>query len=476
MGLQLRGFSGNLGLATLSGLAISRIAVVTEVKQDRVPDASRISVHLSSDGLTAFVTVMSGPAEGRTEFEAAVAKSGIVVGLDAESSESLISAISDPEFTCKDEIVARGLAAEPGQDARLELSFAQGIQPGHIREDGSFDYHDRELLKPVSCGDCLGTIHPEVPGRSGMTVDGTTVSAPPVKALSVLLLRGVELCADNTIRALRDGVVLYRPGQNLDVVDHHEHQGPVDLHSGNLHMQGSLVVRGEVRRPFSVSATGDVDITGSVESSCVRAGGNLVVRGGVRGGVGGALYADGDITIRHAESAVVHSGGVLSLQESVNCEVVASRVRVAGRFRGGSATAEDQIIVKEAGARHGTDTQLVAGEPLELPISEAQRLIAVQKSKRGAERIGGRSADRTKGGKLGRMRLELDGVNIRRLAERAKRRLELLESAAVQVHLAYPGVCVRIGEAQLTLTEAVKFTRFVLDPESSTLQSKRFTP
>jgi len=28
----------------------------------------------------------------------------------------------------------------------------------------------------------------------------------------------------------------------------------------------------------------------------------------------------------------------------------------------------------------------------------------------------------------------------------------------------------------LTLTEAVKFTRFVLDPESSTLQSKRFTP
>ena len=73
---------------------------MTEIKPDKVPDASRISVHLSSDGLIAFVTVTPGPAVGRTEFEAAVAKSGIAVGLDAEFSESLVSAIADPEFAC----------------------------------------------------------------------------------------------------------------------------------------------------------------------------------------------------------------------------------------------------------------------------------------------------------------------------------------------------------------------------------------
>jgi hypothetical protein len=449
---------------------------VTEVTPDSVPDASRISVHLSSDGLAALATVVPGPAAGRAQFEAAVATSGIVVELDLESCERLVRSIADPEFACADEVVARGQPAEPGQDAWLELSFAQGIQPGHIREDGSFDYHDRELLKPVGCGDCLGTIHPELPGRSGLTVNGTIIPAPSVRALSLQLLRGVELGADNMIRATRDGVVLHKPGQSLDVVDHHEHQGPVDLHSGNLHMKGSLVVRGEVRRPFSVSATGDVDISGSVESSCIRAGGSLVVRGGVRGGVSGALYADGDISIRHAESAVIHSGGRVSLQESVNCQVVASRIQVSGRFRGGCATAEEQIIVKEAGAQHGTDTQLIAGEPLELPISEAQRLITVQKSQRSAERMGGRSNDRAKGGKLGRLRLDLDGVNIKRLAERAQRRLVLLETASVQVNLAHPGVCVRIGEAQLTITEPVKFTRFVLEPGSSTLQSERFTP
>ncbi len=441
-----------------------------------MPDASRISLHRASDGLLAWVTVVPGPAAGQAEFDAALEKSGIVYGLDAEARQRLVQAIADPEFACTDEIVARGQPAQLGQDARLDLSFAQGIQPGHIREDGSFDYHDRELLKPVSCGDCLGTLHPEVRGRSGLNVDGTIIRVPPVKVLTLQLLRGVELSAENTIRAVRDGVVLYRPGQNLDVVDHHEHQGPVDLHSGNLHMQGSLVVRGEVRRPYSVAATGDVDIAGSVESSCVRAGGSLVVRGGARGGVSGALYADGDISIRHAESAVLHSGGLVSLQESVNCQVVAARVRVSGRFRGGSATAEDQIIVKEAGAQHGTDTQLTAGEPLELPISEAQRLIAAQKSKRSAERMGGRSTDRAKGGKIGRVRSELDEFNTKRLAERAQHRSRLLEIASIQVNLAYPGVCIRIGEARLTLTEPVKFTRFVLDPVSTTLQSERFTP
>jgi len=62
-----------LAVSALSRSDNFRIVVVTEVKPEKVPDTSRIRVHLSSDGLLAFVTVVPGLAAGRAEFDAAIA-------------------------------------------------------------------------------------------------------------------------------------------------------------------------------------------------------------------------------------------------------------------------------------------------------------------------------------------------------------------------------------------------------------------
>jgi uncharacterized protein (DUF342 family) len=445
------------------------------IRGKAMPEPSRLTIRISGDGLSAFLTVLPGPAAGVAELEEALTKSAIVATVSPEIQLQIVESLADPSFACEDEPLVQGQPAQPGQDAWLELGFSHGIQPGHVRDDGTFDYLDREQLKPVRHGDILGVVHDERAGVPGRTLSGNIISVPPAKPLLLQFLAGVELCSDATVRATRDGVVLYKPAMSLDVVDHHIHQGPVDLHSGNLHMQGSLVIHGDVKRPFSVVATGDVEIVGSIDSSCVRAGGRLAVRGGTRGGEGGAVYAEGDISIRHAESADVHSGGLVALQESVHCRILAERVVVSGRLRGGSVVAESQIIIKEAGARNGTDTRLTVGEPLSLPVIEAQRFIATQKTARLSERVGGRSHDRSKGGKLGRVRVELQTKEVQRLAERALRRSKLLETASVQVNLAHPGVSIRIGKAEVTLDDVVKSTRFVLDRESANLRSERTT-
>jgi uncharacterized protein (DUF342 family) len=436
----------------------------------------RLSIRIASEGLTAFLSVAAGPPMLGSELDAEIESSGIKTGILADTRARIAMALGAPDFACPEALLATGLASQPGCDAWLELAFVEGLQPGHLREDGSFDYHDRELLKPVCQGDVLGAVHPAVPGIAGQRVDGTSISVAPARDLSLQLLSGVELGADLVVRAARDGVILYKAGQSLDVVERHVHQGPVDLHSGNLHMQGSLTVKGDVLRPFSAVATGDVEILGNVDSGTVHAGGCLRIRGGVRGGDGGAVGAEGDLTLHHAESAELHSGGQLRVQESVNSRLVAAQIHASGRVRGGSAVAETRIVMKEAGAANGVDTRLAAGEPLELPLAEARRLIATSRVARQSERTRGRSDERGKGGKAGRARAELDASEVQRLALRAKRRDSLLESACIELGIAHPGVSIRIGDAHTTLDESTKSTRFYLDRESTTLRIEKMPP
>jgi hypothetical protein len=331
-------------------------------------------------------------------------------------------------------------------------------------------------LKPVCQGDVVGIVHPPLPGSAGQKVDGTPIPVAAPRPLSLELHSGVEFDADLSVRATRDGVILYKSGQSLDVVDHHQHQGPVDLHSGNLHMQGSLVVKGDVLRPFAVSATGDVEILGNVDSATVQAGGSLRVRGGVRGGEGGAVCANSEVSLHHAESADIHAGGTLRLQESVNSVLQAGEIHVGSRVRGGSAVAERRIVVKEAGAPNGVDTKLTAGEPLESPLDAAQRSIATAKAARLSERVRGRSSDRAKGGKAGRAKAELAAAEVQRLRARAMRRETLLEAASVQVTLAHPGVSIHIGDARLTLDEPARSTRYSLDREMAALRLEKTSP
>jgi uncharacterized protein (DUF342 family) len=429
----------------------------------------RLSIRLSDNDLTALLSVIPGPTADATELDACLTQSKVVVGIDPSLYAEVVTKLANPTFEAKDWVIARGRAPSPGQDAHFEPKFAIGIQAGHVREDGSLDYHDRDLLKSTTTGAIIGVIHDAVEGVPGLDLDGNTLNAPKPRTEPLQLLDGVMRELDGTVRATRNGVVLYKYNQSLSVVDRLVHQGPVDLHSGDLNMQGSLVVKGDVLRPFTVVATGDLEIHGSVHSSNVRADGNIQVRGGIRGGDGCMVCAGGDLASRHAESATLYANGLLTLQESINSRLVASEVHVKGKMRGGAAVAEVNITVAEAGADNGTTTFLLAGEPFDLPVLEAQRQIAQSKTRRFSERVHGRSDERNKGSKVGRAKAEIAAQEVKRLTECAKKRARLAESAKIDVTVAHAGVILQIGEAKMILRDTTRSTRFTFDQESRTL-------
>lgn len=436
-------------------------------------NGARLTIEFVEDGQVAQLTVRAGEPLSAEGFDRALLEFGITFGVDPSLRAELVAHLEDPAYESGPQVIARARPEVAGKDGYFEAAFHVGLQSGHARDDGSLDYHDREMLKPTTAGTVLGVLHEAVTGVPGMLIDGRSIPTAKTHPSPLQVLGGVERDADGTLRASRDGVVLYKAGQSISVVDKLVHQGPVDIHSGNLNMQGSLVIHGDVIRPFSVTTTGDLEIFGSISASTVSAGGHLRVHGGIRGADGCQVSAEGDLAAKHCESATVRAGRNLLIQESINSQLHATTVCVKGRVRGGSVVAEACIEVAEAGATSGTLTHLHAGEPLVSPVKEAQRQIAQARKQRLSERVRGVRDDRGKGGKAGRANAALAEDEIERIAERAARREQLSRLAHIDVEVAHAGVTVQISESRLTLNARVSSTRFRLDPETRGLKEEK---
>ena len=458
--------------------------------------ARRVSIRVAEDRMAAFIalTAVLEGADGAPQGEpsnvveglrASLAAAGVVAGIDEVVLSELAArareqALSEHE---PERQIASGAVARPGRDGFVEVTFEEGLAPGRLSADGHMDFFDRGLLKSVVAAQLVAIVHAPEAGQVGFTVAGEALPAKAGVAAKLKLGAGVELDAEGGVRARHAGVVLYKPGESLDVVAQHVHQGAVDLHSGHLSTDGSLVVKGDVERLLQVQASGDLEVVGSVSGGSLRAGGSIRVSGSVRGGDDSRVIAEHDVIIRSCESADVTSGGVLRAQEAVNSQLRGAEVVVTGRLRGGAATAERLVTVKEAGTPAGTETLVRAGEPLELPdLADVQRAVVMQKLRRMAERggvrdaFGARGGGRAKGGKLGRVAAALSAEELQERAAYAERRAELEARAMVEVQLAHPGVELRIGNARHSLEQAQRGLRYVLDRETGQLRAERITP
>ena len=452
----------------------------------------RLTVRVATDRMAAFVTLaaaLSEPAavpgqvdtqELLGELRVVLASAGVVAGVDEALLHELAERVKEPAFQQAETQIASGTAVTQGRAGYVEVAFDEGLAPGRLSADGHMNFFDRGLLKSVTAEQLVATLHAPGAGQPGLGVDGQALPAPAGVAAKLKLGVGVSVDSAGAVRAVQAGVVLYKPGELLDVVAQHVHQGVVDLHTGHLDMQGSLIVKGDVERLLQVRASGDVEVLGAVSGGSLRAGGSIRVSGNVRGGDDARVIADHDVTIKSCETAEVTAGAVLRVQEAVNSQLRGRQIVVTGRLRGGGATAEQRLSVKEAGTAAGSATLLRVGEPLELPdLAEVQRAVVMQKLRRMAERggvreaLGARGGARGKGGKLGRLDAAWSALELQERAAYAERRVALERSAVVELGLAHPGVELRIGSASLNLQQLARGLRYALDPETGQLCAER---
>jgi hypothetical protein len=144
-------------------------------------------------------------------------------------------------------------------------------------------------------------------------------------------------------------------------------EGDVSLKTGNIMFLGTVNISGNVVDGFSVKASGNIEVKGTVGKSELDAEGDIVVSQGVTGKGEAFIRAGKTIWSKFIENARVEAGefvivsdGIINSQVSANRKILCQGKRAA--IIGGTLNASEEIHAKSLGSLGGaSETVLCVG-------------------------------------------------------------------------------------------------------------------
>lgn len=361
-------------------------------------------IELSADKMSATLTVLAeqGGTPPSVEYaQAALALDKIVFGV---SVEKLLMATSQPGSRVE---VATGIAPAPGKDGWFEPLIESNRQRHpHVGADGHIDFRDLGGIPSALAGQPVLRRHPPETGKPGRNVLGEPVPAGDGKDIQFAIrLQGVERdpADPNLLRAIIAGQpILQRDGVTIEPILKLD---KVDISTGNVDFPGSVEVRGDVQSGMKIKAGGDVNISGTVESAEIVAGGDVLVRAGIIGHEAqgkpdskkentAIVHAEGNIKARYVENAVLQAGQSVFVDEAlISCDVMAIDHVVVGdgksgkgHIMGGFIRATTGIKTDQLGSAGSGQTRVFAGvNPLIQHALDAAKARLSNKLKEHAE-------------------------------------------------------------------------------------------
>lgn len=323
---------------------------------------------VSADRVTVTVTDVDG-ASDVGGLAAAVGDALEQLGVNplpsVESIQHALEAHYRQTGSYEEAVVARGEASTPPEDGRIEWGrdfFSAGfaIDP----ETQQVDYRRRTGDPAVEAGEFLARIVPPQPGQDGVDVFGKPIEAR--KPREATLRAGAQVLhdqAEDAFYAETNGRVRYAGGQ-LAVDTVYTVSESVGLKTGHVNHPGALVIHKDVLEDAQITAAGDIEVYGIVEPSTIKAGGNLVVRGGITGDDDHRITVGGGLHARYVLEANVDAEDDVVAEREIRHSVIRTRgaVKVArGRLVGGEVTALGGMELQEAGSDGDVRTVLEAG-------------------------------------------------------------------------------------------------------------------
>lgn len=237
-------------------MTVSRAPGLTYELEDRSP-AQEIILQRQ------LIEKIEGPPATDADAQAALAEAAVAFGvLPGEVQAALRSSDGTGR------IVARGVPAQPPQDAQVTLHFTDALK--------------LNPLHTVPRGTLLATKTPVVPGVPGRTVTGEDLPARDPKDAPLAAGMGTvrELTEDGTLHLVAgvDG----RPavaGAMVIVEERITLTGDVDVSTGDVDVLASLIVTGSIEEGRVVRAKHDLEIVGGIDHADVEAGGSLTITG-----------------------------------------------------------------------------------------------------------------------------------------------------------------------------------------------------
>lgn len=352
---------------------------------------AKISLSISSDKTTTRVQTdksFGGDELTRDGIMSLITKAKIAdLTFDKEKLNTLLTATEPVDL-----IIARAIPPKNGINGSLKsLIESKKLAERNANSDDVIDQNDVYAFTVVAPGDELMRRHPSTPGTDGLDVQGKVIRATPGVNMDFSKpFEGVDIDENDEnllIAVLKGHPIISKTGVKVDPIMTID---AVDIRSGHIDYDGSLMVKNNIEPGFKVKVSGDIFVKGSIIKATALAGGSITVTGGVNAEDiddehSCHLEAGGDVSAKYFHHASIQCKGDLHAAEYVmQCHIAADGFVNAGQERGrgciigGHCTSNSGVNAKVLGSEAYVTTVIHLGSDIELH-EEVIRLMRLLK-------------------------------------------------------------------------------------------------
>ena len=231
-------------------------------------------------------------------------------------------------------LVAAGKEAVDGKDGYYEYFFSTDFaEEPEILADGTADLSNVESIVQVHVGDKLAVYHRATKGEDGYNVFGEVKKAKNGKEIPILKGEGFMILNDKVTYVAKWTGALTMPDGEIKIQKILV-MPEVKITDKKINYDGVVYIKGDVHSGSEIFASSDIVIGGHMESSEIKSGGNVIIKGGATCPIRGSITAAGNVSAKFFEGVTV-SGKDISANFFINCKVTAKGyIRTYGRAGG----------------------------------------------------------------------------------------------------------------------------------------------
>lgn len=324
-------------------------------KINHLISANRLSAYIRIELLDEFAEI---PPEEIFNY---LKEQNIVYGIQ---KDSIVDFCKNKQYS-KELLAARGKRPIDGKDAKLIYNFdIEKDKAFKEDDDGTIDFRNLDNIINVKKDTILSYIIPPSKGEDGIDVYGNPIKYKEGKNVRFDYGNNTYISKDGLqLLASTDGAVEYKKGKVF--VKNIYRVKDVDNSTGNINFVGDVLIDGDVKEGFTVTAKGSIKIRGMVEGAYIKSDASVVIGRGMNGMSKGSIYAKGNITSKYIENATIVSEQNVYAEALINSDVKAGdSVIIKGSTAsiiGGRTYAENLIYAKTIGNKVNAETNLIIG-------------------------------------------------------------------------------------------------------------------
>ena len=338
------------------GAWIPNVEYDGSMRVEVAPDESRAYVHFIPPRF-------SGRHMELDDVIGSLRSAGVVAGV---KEDRIAKYLEDMNYS-QPLVAAEGTAPRHGRDAYIDYKVRITSAVDFSQFDGNIDFKELNLIENVVVGQLLAVKVPAEKGVPGRTVLNRVVPARSGKDTqfkhgegTILSENGQELTAE------KNGQVVMKANK-ICVEEILVIKGDVDNNTGNIVMLGSVMITGSVLDNFTVKASGNIDVRGTVQKASIEAEGDIIIRQGVNGRDEARIETTGgSVFTKMVHSAkIIADKNVIVAEEILHSRVDAGKMVFCNGKRaqivGGVIRAGEEINARVIGAESYSRMELHVG-------------------------------------------------------------------------------------------------------------------